>query len=65
MCLLSACEIILQEHIAAGKYATIDKDFWSESIAVPKTNANRNSDFKIYGQLLKVKPKGNDHECLK
>ena len=65
MYLLSACEKFLQEHIAERKYTTVNKDLRSESIAVPKTNANPKSDFKIHGQLLKVNPKGNDHECLK
>ena len=57
MCLLSACKIILQEHIAEGKYATEDKDLRSESIAEPKPNANPESDFKIHGQLMKIKHK--------
>ena len=56
-CLLSACEIILLEHIAEGKYATVDKDLPSESIAGPKANANPKSDFKIHGQLMKIKRK--------
>ena len=55
--IVSSCEIILQEHIAEGKYATVDKDLQSERIAAPKTNANPESDFKIHGQLMKVKPK--------
>ena len=56
-CLLSACEIILLEHIAEEKYATVDKDLPSESIAGPKANANPKSDFKIHGQLMKIKRK--------
>ena len=52
-----SCEIILQEHIAEGKYATVDKDLQSESIPAPKTNVNPESDFKIHVQLMKVKPK--------
>ena len=50
-------QIILQEHIAEGKYAWVEKDFPNESIAAPTNNANPESDFKIRGQLMKVKPK--------
>ena len=55
--IVSSCEIILQEHIAEGKYATVEKDLRSDSIAAPTNNANPESDFKIHGQLMKVKPK--------
>ena len=50
-------QIILQEHIAEGKYATVEKDLRSDSIAAPTNNANPESDFKIHGQLMKVKSK--------
>ena len=54
---VSACEIILQDHIAEGKYTTPDEDLCSENTTAPITNAKPEHDIQIHHPLMKVKPK--------